>query len=124
MAHSMAPDTQQVRVVSGYDVVLVRQHVRQMAWEAGFNLPSQARMTAVVSEIARVALEHHWDAHFTFRLSCHRGWSVIEVQCSSDSIRRNDDTLTHLTHDVQTLVGDGVLTMNQTAGQLTLRFHT
>lgn len=123
MAHSMAPDTQQVRVVSGYDVVLVRQHVRQMAREAGFNLPSQARMTAVVSEIARVALEHHWDAHFTFRLSCHRGWSVIEVQCSSDSIRRNDDTLTHLTHDVQTLVGDGVLTMNQTAGQLTLRFH-
>lgn len=123
MAHSVAPDTQQVRVVSGYDVVLVRQHVRQMAREAGFNLPSQARMTAVVSEIARVALEHHWDAHFTFRLSCHRGWSVIEVQCSSDSIRRNDDTLTHLTHDVQTLVGDGVLTMNQTAGQLTLRFH-
>jgi anti-sigma regulatory factor (Ser/Thr protein kinase) len=88
MAHSIAPDMQQVRVASGYDVVLVRQHVRQMAREAGFNLPSQARMTAVVSEIARVALEHHWNAHFTFRLSCHRGWNVIEVQCSSDSIRR------------------------------------
>jgi hypothetical protein len=124
MTHSMAPDTQQVRVASGYDVVLVRQHVRQMAREAGFNLPSQARMTAVVSEIARVALEHHWNAHFTFRLSCHRGWSVIEVQCISDSIRRDGNTLAHLTHDVQALVGDNVLTTNQAAGQLTLRFHT
>ena len=40
MTHSMASDTHQVRVASGYDVVLVRQHVRQMAREAGFNLPS------------------------------------------------------------------------------------
>jgi len=123
MAHRMALDTQQVRVASGYDVVLVRQHMRQMAREAGFNLPLQARMTAVVSEIARVALEHHWNAHFTFRLSFHRGRSVIEVQCTSDSIRRDTNTLAHLAHDVQALVGDNVLTTNQEAGQLTLRFH-
>ncbi|ABU59252.1 ATP-binding protein [Roseiflexus castenholzii] len=121
--HTFMPDTQHIHVASGYDVVLVRQHVRQMARESGFTLPLQARMTAVVSEIARMALDHHWNADFTFRRITHRGYNEIEVLCRSDCMRRDQESVAGLLHDVQALIGDGTLVVNQHIGQLTIRFH-
>jgi hypothetical protein len=123
MMCSRLSQARDVRIASGYDVVLVRQNVRQMARQAGFCLTSQARMTAIVSEVARAALERHWNANFMFRLISRAGKDEIEVICQSDSMQRDSEYLTHLKRGIQDLAGNAVLTLQQQAGQLTLRFH-
>lgn len=117
-------DAQNVHVASGYDVVLVRQNVRQMARQAGFCLTSQARMTAIVSEVARTALERHWNADFLFRLiPHHHGRQEIEVICCADNLQRDAEYLSQLKRGLQELGGNAALTIQQQAGQLILRFH-
>lgn len=124
MIHSTLSDARNVPVVSGYDVVLVRQHVRQMARQAGFCLTSQARMTAIVSEIARAAVERHWNANFLFRLiPHHHGRYEIEVICCSDHLQRDTEYLAQFKRGVQELTGNAGLTVQQQSGQLILRFH-
>ncbi|MDW8213620.1 MAG: anti-sigma regulatory factor [Roseiflexaceae bacterium] len=120
----MLSEARSVRVGSGYDVVLVRQNVRQMARQAGFCLTAQARMTAIVSEVARAALEHHWNADFLFRLiSHHHGRQEIEVICCADSLQRDTEYLSQLKRGLQELGGNTAFTVQQQAGQLILRFH-
>ncbi len=122
MTHPTLSDTQNVHIASGYDVVLVRQNVRQMARKAGFCLTSQARMTAVVSEIARAALERRWNADFTLRLFSHRGKSTLEVTCHSRDMQRDGEYVAHLRHEVEGLAGNTEMTFQHYTGHLTLRF--
>ncbi|MCS6840802.1 MAG: anti-sigma regulatory factor [Roseiflexus sp.] len=124
MMHSTLSEARNVHVGSGYDVVLVRQHVRQMARQAGFCLTAQARMTAIVSEVARAALERHWNADFLFRLiPHHHGRYEIEVICHADNLQRDAEYLSQLRRGLQEIAGSAALAMQQQTGQFILRFY-
>lgn len=124
MVYPTFSDARNVHVASGYDVVLVRQNVRHMARQAGFCLTSQARMTAIVSEVARAALERHWNAEFLFRLILHHhGRHEIEVICCADRLQRDTEYLAQLKRGMQELATNSALTVQQQSGQLIMRFH-
>lgn len=124
MVYPTLSDVRRVHVASGYDVVLVRQHVRQMARQAGFCLTSQARMTAIVSEVARAALERHWNAEFLFRMiPHHQGRYEIEVICCADTLQRDTEYLVQLKRGMQELTTNSALTVQQQSRQLIMRFH-
>ena len=49
---------------SNYDVVMARQHAREMSRDMGFGLTDQTRIATAVSEVARRAVESHGQISF------------------------------------------------------------
>ncbi|GEM_PF-1137133 len=77
---------QRMLVHDEHDVISLRQSVRQMARAAGLGLPKQARITAAISEIARMLLLHGSDVQFTLRVSLNEPHPALEVSCRLPSV--------------------------------------
>lgn len=79
-----APCTQRMVVKSDHDVISLRQAVRQMARMVGLGLPEQARITAAISEIARLLLSHDSKTQFTIRITQQDVTHLaLEILCAS-----------------------------------------
>lgn len=81
-----SPSVQQMLVHDENDVISLRQAVRQMARTVGLGLPKQARITAAISEIARMLLLHGNDAPFTLRVCPDGPRPALEVICRLPSV--------------------------------------
>jgi hypothetical protein len=75
------PSVQRMLVHDEHDVISLRQSVRQMARAAGLGLPKQARITAAISEIARMLLLNGSDVQFTLRVCLNEPRPALEVSC-------------------------------------------
>jgi hypothetical protein len=79
---SLSP--QHFSVSSEYDLIALRQAVRQQARVAGLAPPQQARITAAISEVARVLLHSLSEANFIIRLAEEAGAPLaLEVACGT-----------------------------------------
>ncbi len=83
-----APCGQRMIVKNDHDVISLRQAVRQMARAVGLGLPEQARITAAISEIARLLLSHESKTQFTIRIVKDVAHPALEVLCTSPYIPR------------------------------------
>lgn len=72
---------QQIQVRNEHDVITLRQTLRQVGREAGLFPPQQARITAAISEVARVLLAAVGDGSFTIRLKDDAVPMALEVAC-------------------------------------------
>lgn len=81
-ATSILP-TRQIQVNNDYDVISLRQIVREMARTAGLGLAQQARITAAISEVARVLLLDRSDMLFTVQVAEAGQRRALEVHCVS-----------------------------------------
>ncbi len=52
------------KLQNNFDVVMVRQHARELARDLGFGLTDQTRIATAVSEVARRALEYEGQMSF------------------------------------------------------------
>jgi len=74
---------QQLPVSSEYDLIALRQAVRQQARAAGLGTPQQARLTAAVNELARLLLQGVGESTFTIGVRGDNGRDALEVQCAT-----------------------------------------
>lgn len=80
------PDLQHLSVRSDYDLILLRQAVRQQAREAGLTAPRQARFTAAVSEYARLLLREETSATFAIGVVGVGDRAALEVACVLEAV--------------------------------------
>jgi serine/threonine-protein kinase RsbT len=66
-------------LANNYDVVIARQHARELARGMGFGLTDQTRIATAVSEVARRALEKH--GSISFRLLLKGARQGVECIC-------------------------------------------
>jgi serine/threonine-protein kinase RsbT len=60
----MGAESKSFDLHNNYDVVMARQHARELARNLGFGLTDQTRIATAVSEVARHALEHQGSMSF------------------------------------------------------------
>lgn len=77
---------QQVQIRTEYDVIILRQAVRQVGREAGLCPPQQARITAAISEVARALLAAVGDGCFTIRMKDDAAHPSLEVACGGGAV--------------------------------------
>lgn len=82
MHNALLPHPQHLNINNDYDVISLRQAVRQMARATGLGLPQQARITAAISEIARVLVLDHNSTSVTIRVVEGRR-PALEVVCEA-----------------------------------------
>jgi hypothetical protein len=71
---------QQLQISTEFDVIALRQAVRQAGRVAGLGPPQQARITAAISEVARALLAAVGDGSFTIRVREDEK-PALEVTC-------------------------------------------
>ena len=108
------------------DLIALRQAIRQTARAAGLGPPQQARITAAISEVARVMLHHDDDPLFTVRVSERAGVrAALEVVCTPHtSTNHNDASRAYSDPSLQeacALVDDSTLEDGWPSPRLTLR---
>ena len=72
-----------VHVRNDYEVVALRQQVRETARVLGLGLAAQAKLSAAISTIARGVLSRKQEATFTVRAAGTGHSSSIEVTCTT-----------------------------------------
>ncbi len=71
----------QVRITSEYDVITIRQDVRQLARVFGLGLAEQAKLAAAVSGVARALLAQQGSAEFTIKTVGEGRRKMLEIVC-------------------------------------------
>lgn len=61
----MDTDTRSFDLTNNYDVVVARQHARELARALGFGLTDQTRIATAISEVARRSLENQGQISFS-----------------------------------------------------------
>ena len=72
-----------VRVQTEYDVVTLRQEVRQLARSLGMGLSEQAKISTALSVIARALLLNSLSTMFTIIVASQGAQPVIQISCVS-----------------------------------------
>ena len=80
------PDSCNVRVQTEYDVVTLRQEVRQLARALGMGLCEQAKISTALSVIARALLLAGPSTVFTIDVASQGAQHVLQIACVSASI--------------------------------------
>jgi hypothetical protein len=75
---------QQMQICTDYDMITLRQAVRQTSRAVGLGPAQQARMTAAISEVARALLTERGGGFFTIRLDMRASaCPALEVACEA-----------------------------------------
>ncbi len=116
---------QHITVQTDYDVVNLRQHIRQLGRDLGLTLIQQTKITTASSTIARGMIEMHHQAMFTIRLSEVAARRALVVICAlvahnGASSRVSIEQAVQL-NLVRTLVDEAALTIN--GHEASLRIH-
>src|SRR4051794_37878271 len=80
--HSLA-NSCNVRVQTEYDVVTLRQEVRQLARALGMGLCQQAKISTALSVIARALLLNSPSTLFTIGVASQGAQPVLQISCVS-----------------------------------------
>jgi anti-sigma regulatory factor (Ser/Thr protein kinase) len=72
---------QQLQIRTEFDVITLRQAIRQAGRVAGLGPAQQARITAAISEVARALLAAVGDGRFTIRVDEWDAQPALEVTC-------------------------------------------
>jgi hypothetical protein len=91
------PNVQRLSVCNDYDLITLRQAMRQQARAARLTPPQQARFTAAVSELARLLLHGSSSAVFTVGVSTtESGRAALEVACAAEAEGDSGSDLSNL----------------------------
>ena len=116
---------QQLPISCEYDLISLRQAVRQQARAAGLGPPQQARFTAAVSELARLLLHGVGEATFTIGVAADGGGRLaLEVACATSSGRGAAISRIYDSPSLETarhLVDDARLVSAERGPQLSMR---
>lgn len=119
MSPTSGPAMGQLVVSSDYDVVTIRQRVRQQARELGLGLIQQAKLASAISAVARHLLHDQPRAVFTIRTT--QGLvPALEVICEVDLLAAVAPLATQL-NDLRLLVDEADLAREQDHARLILR---
>ena len=78
----MGSESKSFDLHNNYDVVMARQHARELARDLGFGLTDQTRIATAVSEVARNALEQQGTMSFTVvKEGARRGIECVCLGC-------------------------------------------
>jgi hypothetical protein len=78
---SYVSSTEQVAVASDYDVVALRQHVRQQARAFGLGLIQQAKCATAATTIARSLLSQQQPTTFVTNSAAHHARPSLQITC-------------------------------------------
>lgn len=126
MVHIVMPSAQQLTINNEYDVISLRQAVRQMARQSSLGLSKQARITAAISEIARVLVVHYDNTRVTVQIS-EASHTCLEIICHTPGDFANDhggspaDVLCF--EDARALVDEAALDLDARGIRLSLRMY-
>lgn len=98
-------------VLNDFDVVIIRQEVRQRARQLGMDLRTQARLTAVISSVAREFLAIGCALHVTLARSGAPHGEGIDMVCAA-AAGHTGPTAVHLERilgDVRALVNEVIV---------------
>lgn len=68
-----------IQVITEYDVVTMRQEVRQIARTLGLGLAEQAKIATAMSVLARILLARNHSAIFTLQTSNRQAQAALEI---------------------------------------------
>ncbi len=77
----MTIDQNEYIVNKEFDVVVLRQAIREVARSLDLSLVQQARITAAISDIARDLLTHHWSMAFSIQIQPVGLRRAMDVVC-------------------------------------------
>lgn len=108
-----------------YDVVAMRQDVREHARALGLGLIQQAKLATAISAVARAALVLHPQPTFTLQKTTHNTRPALEVACfaalnGAAAQQGQMEQALHLA-EARLLVDEASLTLASDGARLTLR---
>jgi hypothetical protein len=77
----LSTDQQEYVVTKEFDVVVLRQALREVARGLDLNLGQQARITAAISDVARNVLTQHWSMRFAIHVHSIGMRRALDVVC-------------------------------------------
>ena len=81
MAISPAVQTRQLHIHNDYDVVAMRQAVRQVARDLGLSLSQQAKIATAISTVARALIAANYRATMGIRTNELASQPALEIVC-------------------------------------------
>jgi hypothetical protein len=112
-----------VRVQTEYDVVTLRQQVRQLARSLGMGLREQAKISTALSIIARALLESSSSTLFTIVVATQGAQAMLQIACVPVSTSESSDLAqieqSSYVAEARLLIGD--LTLSQETRGLVLK---
>ncbi len=125
MTQSTAQQLHQMIVRNDYDVVAMRQDVRQQARLLGLGLIHQAKLATAISAIARGLLAIHPSPVFTMQMTTEGPRRALEIACiaelgSSIGERTQLEEALHF-EEARMLVDEASLALGNHEARLTLR---
>lgn len=115
----------QLVVSNDYDVVAMRQDVRQQARTLGLGLIQQAKLATAISAVARALLAIQQSTTFTMQTTTRGIRPALEIECvatihpSSADATEMEQTF-HM-HEARLLVDETDIILQQNKAHLTLR---
>jgi hypothetical protein len=104
-----------------YDVITMRQEVRQIARALGLGLAEQAKIATAMSTIARVLIDRNRSAMFTLQTINQEAQAALEIVCVLGVAPLDDTQLEQMWNlaNVRLLVDEAMLLRD--AGEAVLR---
>jgi len=120
-----ATHSRQLPIKSDYDVVAMRQEVRQAARDLGLGLSQQAKIATAISTIARALLAANVDTSICVRADVAMPRPALELSCylPVKSLPEALAQLEQLLHfgEARALVDEAVLTLDAHGASFSLR---
>jgi hypothetical protein len=112
---------QSIRMTTEYDVITMRQEVRQIARALGLGLAEQAKIATAMSTIARVLIDRNRSAMFTLQTINQEAQAALEIVCVLGLAPLDDTQLEQMWNlaNVRLLVDEAMLSRD--AGEAVLR---
>jgi hypothetical protein len=122
---SPAVQTRQLQICTEYDVVAMRQDVRQVARDLGLGLSQQAKIATAISTIARALIASHCTATMGMLKDDQAARPALEIVCQLAVSQLSADLaqLEQLLHfgEARSLVDEASLVLDGGSAVLSLR---
>jgi hypothetical protein len=120
-----ATHNRQLQIRNDYDVVAMRQEVRQLARDLGLGLSQQAKIATAISTIARALIAARYSAMMGMRIDDLALRPALEIACrlSAAQLLADVSQLEELLHfgEARALVDEASLALDDSGALLSLR---
>ena len=119
----LAVPHQHIRIATEYDVITMRQEVRQLARTLGLGLAEQAKIATAMSTVARALLARNRGAVFMLQTTGQEAQTVLEIACVLGSASMSGGQLEQMWNlaDIRLLVDEVILSYD--SGEAVLRMR-
>jgi hypothetical protein len=125
MRVSPAAQTRQLQIQNDYDVVAMRQEVRQVARDLGLGLSQQAKIATAISTVARALIAANTSATMGIRMNDTASRPALEIVCqlAGDQLLVEQTQLEELLQfsEARALVDEASLSLDTGGAVLILR---